>query len=195
LSNVLIICKTLKHVVVCRASWHEYLLALQPDWVVPGKRTVLYVVVCRASWHEYLLALQSDLVVPGKRTVLYVVVCRASWDEFMLALESDWVVLGKRTVLSVEPWYNTPRYVPGPRASMFRPSSSSSSSPCGGVRARIDGVGMEPARAASKCTWLHSRLSRTIDSGWYWKRCRFIVSSEIVNLSTWFCDIVTGENS
>jgi hypothetical protein len=32
--------------VVCRAGWHEDLLAQQPNLVVPGKRTVLNVEPC-----------------------------------------------------------------------------------------------------------------------------------------------------
>jgi hypothetical protein len=45
--NVLIISKIVKYLVVRRTSWHEYLLALQSDLVVPGKRTILSVEPCR----------------------------------------------------------------------------------------------------------------------------------------------------
>jgi G:T-mismatch repair DNA endonuclease (very short patch repair protein) len=54
-----------KILVVCRASWHEYLLALQPDLVVPGKRTVLSVEPCHwlEDWSLKLVAQRRFLLV------------------------------------------------------------------------------------------------------------------------------------
>jgi hypothetical protein len=46
LSNLLNTNKNVKCLVVRRAIWHEYQLALQSDLVVPGKRTVLSVEPC-----------------------------------------------------------------------------------------------------------------------------------------------------
>jgi hypothetical protein len=46
-----------KYLVVRWASWHGYMLALQPDLIVPGKRTVLSV----EPWLGYLELASGDI--------------------------------------------------------------------------------------------------------------------------------------
>jgi hypothetical protein len=59
LSNLLNINKNMKYLVVHRASWQEYLLVLQPDLVVPGKRTVLSVEPCPCRVQHYAFLLNN----------------------------------------------------------------------------------------------------------------------------------------
>jgi hypothetical protein len=51
LFNVLNINKNVEYLDVHQASWHEYLLALQPDLVVPGEWIVLSV----EPWLSFLV--------------------------------------------------------------------------------------------------------------------------------------------
>jgi hypothetical protein len=81
---VLDINKNVKYLVVRRASWHEYVLALQPDLVVPGKRTVLSVEPCLPVWFKAVTVTPSSSDVYGKRHFYGMLGCGVCFPNFTL---------------------------------------------------------------------------------------------------------------